>query len=387
MRRQLRVLALLGASLLGIVLLVWTLPGLLGARAPAPPPPPPSGTVELTSTQLATLTVETVRLRDFRPEELSEGQIALDADATTPVYSPYSGRVLAVLAAPGDAVEQGRPLLRMQATEAAQAQGDLLASGAALRLARATEQRRHAAYEDKDGSLQDWQQSQSDLAAAESAYANARNRLRIFGASDADIEAIEHRGRALGETTVTAPLRGIVTDRQVGPGQYLQAGSGTPVFTIGDLSRVWLIANVRETQAPAVKKGQPLELRVLALPGRNFRATISSVGAQLDPITHRLPVRATLDNPDGLLRPQMFATFSIVTGEPHPAPAVPEAALVREGESAHVWVLAGGNRLSVRPVRTGRVQQGVVEVLDGLAVGERIVTRGSLFIDRAAHPG
>ncbi len=386
-RRQLRALALLTASLLGLALLVWALPRLLGAKAPPPPPSLPAGTVELSAGQLATLTVETVRLRDFRPEETGEGQIALDADATTPVYSPYSGRVLAVLAAPGDTVEQGRPLLQVEATESAQAQGDLLSSAAALRLARANEQRRHAAYEDKDGSLQDWQQSQSDLSAAEAAYATARNRLRILGESDRGIGAIEQRGRAIGEATVRSPLTGVVTDRQVGPGQYIQAAGGTPLFTIGNPARVWLVANVRETQAPRVKKGQAVEVRVLALPERLFQATISAVGAQLDPVTHRLPVRATLDNRDGLLRPQMFATFSINTGDPHRAPAVPEEALVREGEAAHVWVLTGGTRLSIRPVRTGRSQQGMVEILSGLTAGERVVTHGSLFIDRAAHPG
>jgi cobalt-zinc-cadmium efflux system membrane fusion protein len=118
-----------------------------------------------------------------------------------------------------------------------------------------------------------------------------------------------------------------------------------------------------------------------------FSATLSSVGSTVDPSTHRVPVRATLANPDGRLKPGMFASFSIITSGESSAPAVPEEAVVREGELARVWVVGGDNVLALRPIRTGRIANGMVEVLEGLRPGERIVTRGSLFIDRAAQPG
>jgi cobalt-zinc-cadmium efflux system membrane fusion protein len=275
--------------------------------------------------------------------------------------------------------------LRLEASEFVQAQSDLLNAAAALKLARINEERKHSAYESKGGSLQDWQQSQVDLTAAENADTSAKNRLRILGKSDAEIAAIESSKKTEAATDVVAPIAGVVTDRQVGPGQYIQAGASNPVFSIGDLSTVWLVADVPETQAPYIERGQAVQVKVLALPGRVFDANLTAIGAQVDPVTRRVPVRATLANPDGKLKPQMFASFSIITSGESQSPSVPEEAVVREGDQARVWVIGQNNTLALRSIRTGRSSQGMVEVLDGLKAGERIVTRGSLFIDRAAR--
>jgi len=110
------------------------------------------------------------------------------------------------------------------------------------------------------------------------------------------------------------------------------------------------------------------------------------VAAVVDPTTHRLPVRAEIDNRDLALKPEMFANFRILTSDATESPAVPEAAVVYEGATAHVWVVAGDGLLSYRVIRTGRSNDGLVEVLDGLKAGERIVTKGGLFIDQAAVP-
>lgn len=343
--------------------------------------------LRLSTAQLATLEIDPVTTRAFRTEDVTDGRIALNGDTTTQVFSPYSGRVVRVMASPGEYVKQGAPLLRIEATEFVQAQSDLLNTAATLKLARINEERKHAAYDGKGGSQQDWQQAQVDRAAAENAYASASNRLRILGKTDREIAAIEGAKKADAATVVVAPINGVVTDRQVGPGQYIQAGSSTPVFTIGDLSTVWLVAEVHETDAPFIERGQTVEVRVLALPGQVFRAKLTAVGAEVDSITHRVPVRATLANPDGKLKPQMFASFSIITSDESQAPAVPDAAVVREGEQARVWVVAKDNTLTLRSIHTGRTNEGMVEVLDGLKAGERVVTRGSLFIDRAARPG
>jgi cobalt-zinc-cadmium efflux system membrane fusion protein len=147
------------------------------------------------------------------------------------------------------------------------------------------------------------------------------------------------------------------------------------------------VADVREVDAPLVEVGQPVEVRVLALPGKVFEAKLTSVASAVDPVTHRVPVRATITNPDGKLKPQMFASFSIITGGESHALAVPEEAVVREGDAARVWVVQGRDALALRQIRTGRSNNGMVEVLAGLKAGEKVVTRGSLFIDRAAQPG
>jgi cobalt-zinc-cadmium efflux system membrane fusion protein len=385
--KQIRILLVVVLVAAGALLIGW---GALRARAGEPAPSNTAYSadeVHLTGTQLATLEINTVGIRKFRSEQVTDGQIALNGDTTTQVFSPYSGRVVRVMASPGEYVKQGAPLLRIEASEFVQAQSDLINGAAALKLARINEQRKHAAYESKGGSLQDWQQAQVDLTAAENASTSAKNRLRILGKTDEEIAAMESAKKTDVATYVIAPIGGVVTDRQVGPGQYIQAAASVPVFSIGDLSTVWLVADVPETQVPFIERGQKVEVRVLALPGRVFEAQLTAIGAQVDAVTRRVPVRATIANPDGKLKPQMFANFSIITSDESAAPAVPEDAIVREGDQARVWVIGQNNALTLRPIRTGRSNDGMVEVLDGLKVGERVVTRGSLFIDRAARAG
>jgi len=384
--KQWRIVAVVVLAAAALVVIGWA----LRARAGEPAPenePAATNEVRLSSAQLATLEINTVTTRSFRTEEVTDGQIALNGDTTTQVFSPYSGRVVRVMASPGEYVKRGAPLLRIEASEFVQAQSDLHNAAATLKLARINEERKHAAYDNKGGSLQDWQQAQVDLAAAENAAASASNRLHILGKTDREIAELEGARKTSPETSVVAPIAGVVTDRQVGPGQYIQAGASTPVFSIGDLSTVWLVAAVPETDAPFIERGQDVEVRVLALPGQIFKAKLTAVGAQVDPVTRRVPVRATLANPDGKLKPQMFASFSIITSGESQSPSVPEQAIVREGDQARVWVVSQNNTLALRSIHTGRSSDGMVEVVEGLRTGERVVTRGSLFIDRAARPG
>ncbi|HEY6482660.1 MAG TPA: efflux RND transporter periplasmic adaptor subunit [Steroidobacteraceae bacterium] len=388
-RRQAHLLLLLAAAAAFVFTLGWGTSRLL-ARPSADRPTAiarNADEVHLSEAQLATLTIKAVTALDFHSERVADGKIALNSDTATQVFSPYSGRVIRLLAGLGEHVARGAPLFSIDASEFAQAQSDLLNASSQLKLARISEQRRHAAYDSKGGSLQDWQQAQAELAAAGNALSSVRNRLRILGQSAAQIAALEQQQTPNPITNVVAPIDGIVTDRQVGPGQYLQAGSSTAVYTIGNLSSVWLVADVREVDAPLIEVGQEVQVRVLALPGKIFHAKLASVGATVDPVTRRVPVRATLENPTGKLKPEMFASFSIITSPDTTAPAVPEEAVVREGVAAHVWVVRADNGLVLRAIRTGRIHDGMVEVLGGLKSGERIVTRGSLFIDRAAQPG
>jgi cobalt-zinc-cadmium efflux system membrane fusion protein len=385
-RRQWRAVAIAAAVLLGAVVLIWTAGRFTGTHTPEAAPSLPPGTFRASPQQLKTLTIELVQTRAFATEELTDGKISVDSDRATPVVSPYSGRVLRVIAGLGDSVKAGAPLATLEASEFVQAQNDLQLAAAQVKLARINETRKHASYDAKGGSLQDWQQAQTDLTAAETALNSVRNRLQILGRSPADIAALETSRSMNPIATLTAPIAGVVVDRQVGPGQYLQAG-GAPVFTIADPSRVWLLANVRETDAGLVKLGQSVEVRVLAYPNRVFRARVTFVSAVVDPVTHRLPVRAEIDNRDGALKPEMFANFRILTSDATESPAVPAAAVIFEGEAAHVWVVAGDALLELRAIRAGRSNDGLVEVLDGLKPGERIVTKGGLFIDQAAASG
>jgi len=401
---QLAVVAVLGLGLLGIFFRVQLVGSPLASQAAGAKPPAEPGAFRPTKEQWAGISVETVRVATFHPERVTEGNIAIDDDLTTPVFSPYSGRVIRLIAKLGDHVARGAPLIAVAASEFVQGQNDLVTASANLKTARAqlkltetAEQRERALYQAKGAALKDWQQSQVDLATAQNnlrtqeiALAAVRNRLRILGKSDREIDAIEN-GAPLDMEAVAyifAPINGAVTQRQVGLGQNIlsvQAGASTPVFTIGDLSTVWLVANVREADAPLIRIGEPLEVRVLAFPSRVFKAKISWVAPSIDANTHRLPVRADVENADGALKPGMFARFSIITGPAATLPAAPESAIVYEGDTARVWVVRPDGTIAARMIRVGEGGDGMVEVLDGLSAGEKIVTSGTLFIDRAAN--
>jgi cobalt-zinc-cadmium efflux system membrane fusion protein len=380
-QRQFSVLGIAAGSVVVVAALIW-LVGRSG-RSAAAPPAPPAGTFIPTAQQLKTLTIEPVAMRQFVSEERTEGKIAVNGERETPVFSPYSGRIIKVIANLGDVVKQGQPLATIEASEFSQAQNDLRTALAQVKLTRTSETRKHALYDIKGGSLADWQQAQADLAAAEANFSSVRSRLRILGYSEAQIDQLSTAEHLDPTANVLAPIDGIIVDRQVGSGQFAQSGASTPIFTIANLSSVWLIANVREADAARVHTGQSVEVRVLAYPDRVFSARVVYVAPIIDSNTHRLTVRAVIDNADGALKPEMFATFRILTSADSQSPGVPQSAIVYEGETAHVWVVRTDNEIVIRPIRVGRTSDGFVEVLEGLRVGERVVTQGSLFIDRA----
>jgi cobalt-zinc-cadmium efflux system membrane fusion protein len=349
----------------------------------------PPGTFLPTKTQWDRLKIDPVRAMNFRSEEMTDGVIAYNDDTTTPVFSPYSGQVTRVIAKLGDVVKKGDPLMVVAASEFAQARNSLMVARAQVSLTTANEKRLHGLYDAKAAALKDWLQSQSDLATAQANLLAARNQLSILGKSEKEIDDLAGASTTVSpEAIVRAPVSGTVTQRQVGTGQYIQSATGgatTPVYTIGNLSAVWLVANVRESDAPLMRVGQGVEVHVLAFPERVFKAEIAWVAPAVDPNTHRLPVRAAINNRDGDLKPMMFANFNIVTASEVKAAGIPQSAVVYEGSEAHVFVANDDHSLVLRPVKVGRVSRTMLEVISGLAVGEKIVTHGVLFIDRATE--
>jgi len=403
-RAQLVALVLVAAIAVGATWLVWTTLAEQPENARSTTSADPPGTFRPTQQQWRGLKLEPVTVRTFRSEQMTEGTIAVDDDLTTPVFSHYSGRVIKVIAMLGDVVKPGDPLFVIHASEFVQAQNDLITALANLQTARSqltmaqtTEKRTHELYLAQGGSLKDWQQAQTDLISAQNTVRSneialhaVRSRLRILGKTDAEITSLEAQPTQKMDpvATVTAPVRGTITQRQIGVGQYINseaAGATNPVYTISDLSTVYLIANVREVDAPLMHVNLPLEVHVLAYPDRVFKGKVSYVAPSIDPNTHRLPVRADVENPDGALKPGMFANFSIITGEASSAPAVPQGAIVYEGEQARVWVARERDTLALREIRVGRISDGMVEVLAGLSPEEKVVTSGTVFIDRAAR--
>ncbi len=351
-----------------------------------------------TAAEWASLTIEPVAEQTFRAEIATEGKIAVDEDRSTPVFSPYAGRVTKLLVRPGDGVTQRQPLFVIEAADTVQAQNDFIAAmtglnkaRSALDLAQLQDKRAKDLFEGKAVPLKDYQQTQAtliqaqnDMRSSQTALEAARNRLRILGLTDEAISAFQEKGRIDPDTTIFSPIAGTVVQRKVGPGQYVNAGASDPVFVIGNLSTVWLTAFVRETDAARVSVGQEIAFNVLALPGRPLTARIDYVSAAIDPATRRLLVRATVDNKDGLLKPEMFANVTIYSGIDHPAVGVPKRALIYEGDQVRLWVAHEDKSIELRQIKTGLINGDIVEVDGNLKPGEQIVTKGSLFIDRAA---
>ncbi len=354
--------------------------------------------------QWATLTVEPAQQRVFRSEHVTEGKIAVDEDRSTPIFSPYAGRVLKLFVKPGDIVKVGDPLFTVQAADMVQAQNDFISAATALNKARSAQnlaeiidKRQRLLYEGKAVPLKEVQNAraaldaaENDVRSAEVALEAARNRLRILGKTDREITDFQEKGTIDPATLITAPIAGTIVQRKVGPGQYVGSGQTDPVFIIGDLSTVWVVAYIRETEAPIVRVGQPIYFTVLAYPDRSFPANISYVAAALDPTSRRLLVRATVNNAEGLLKPEMFASVKILTGEGDAAVAIPRDSIIYEGDTARVWVVREKDNekaIELRRIKVGLTNGNMVEVLKGLAPGDRVVTKGSLFIDRVASSG
>src|SRR3979411_353112 len=351
-----------------------------------------------TPAEWASLTIQPVTERAFRAEHVTEGKIAVDEDRSTPVFSPYAGRVTKLLARPGDGVPQGQALFVIEAADTVQAQHDFVAASgglnkakSALDLAQLPDKRAKDLFEGRAAPLKDYQQTQAtliqaqnDLRSAETALEAARNKLRILGLTEDAISAFQEKGRLNPETTILAPIAGTVVQRKIGPGQYVNSGASDPVVVLADLSTVWLTAFVREADASNVSVGQELAFSVLALPGRPLKARINYVSAAIDSATRRLLVRATINNKDGLLKPEMFANVTIYSASDHPAIGVPKQALIYEGNQVRVWVAHEDKSIELRRIKTGLTNGDLVEVEGNLKPGEQIVTKGSLFIDRAA---
>ena len=397
--QQVRWLGIVAAVLVGIALLVLIV-GKLTHHEPAPTPTTPPGTLRLTPQQMASLTTMRVGVAATGERTLATGAITVDGNRSTPVLMPYSGQVVRVLADAGQRVKQGQPLLLIKTSDFVDARSGLFAARAAYQNAQAqlvaaqrTADRQQQIYQTAGGALKDYQQARADLVAAQASARTAaaslgaaRDKLSILGKSQAEIARLESVGEVSGihdVTTLHAPIGGLIASRDVAAGQYVSQGGDKPVMTITDPSRVWLVARVAESDASDVHLGDTVTVTTPALPGRTFYATIDLVGAALDPQTHRLPVRATIANPDGALKPQMFASFAIRSRRQAEAIRVPAAAVIHEGDAARVWVVRPDGLLAARTVRTGDSTDGQVSITDGLKPGERIVTAGALFVNEA----
>jgi cobalt-zinc-cadmium efflux system membrane fusion protein len=408
-RPQLRRL-LTGAGaliVLGGVALVAYYGGVFGHRqqtaSPAAQSAAPSaaqtGIVTVTEPQMRQIKIGPVEARSFWDEKTAVGQIALNEDLTTPIFAPYAGRVSRLFPRPGDTVKKADPLFEIDSPDLVQAESALISAEATLlkarsqvdltsrALARQRElfQAKATAQKDLEQAQADQRGAESDLRGATGALAAAQDAVRIFGKTDAEINRIKEQRRIDPVMPVFAPLGGTVVARKAGPGQYVQPSNSDPVYVIADLSKMWLIANVAELDIPFVHLGDEVSVKVAAYPKEVFHARITNIGATVDPATRRVTVRSELEPKGYQLKPQMFASFRITTDTGKPSPAVPIGALTRDGDRTTLWVQTGLRQFTARPVERGIEQEGMVQILSGIALGETVVTEGGVYLSNVTQ--
>jgi cobalt-zinc-cadmium efflux system membrane fusion protein len=231
-------------------------------------------------------------------------------------------------------------------------------------------------------SQHDLEQGSSDQLTAEGALRAARDSVRIFGKTDAEIDMIVKERRADPTLIVPSPIAGRVTARVAAPGLFVQPGNAPAPFTVADISTMWMLANVAESDVPAIHVGQEVKVSVvLAYPGKVFEGRIVTVDAMVDPNSHRMLIRSNIDDPNHELRSGMIANFMIVTGEPMRSLAIPLDGVVREGDGTMTaWVTSDRRRFTQRTIKIGMRKEGLRQVLEGLEPGELVATEGALFL-------
>jgi cobalt-zinc-cadmium efflux system membrane fusion protein len=344
--------------------------------------------VDLNEKQVASIKTDKVGSASFVLERQAVGNIDFNQNMLTQVFTPYQGRIINAYPNVGDKVEKDQVLFTIDSPDLLAAESTLIAAAGVLKLQNRTLTRAEKMKAFGGASQQAVDQSTSDQMTAEGALKSARDAVRIFGKTDEEIDKIVMERRADPRLVVKSPMTGYVTTRNAAPGLFVQPGVAPPPFTVADLSTMWMFANVPESETPFLRVGQKVKARVAAYPNREFDGEITVLGPSVDPNTRRVFVRSEIADPEHLLRAGMFANFTISVGNSTNSTAVPQNAVVREGDGTmSVWVTKDRRRFIRKTVKVGHIQNGVDEIVEGLQQGEQVVSDGAVFLSNKLAGG
>jgi cobalt-zinc-cadmium efflux system membrane fusion protein len=337
--------------------------------------------LSLSDPQLATVKVEPVEDREFPVQKEAVGSIDFDEDMETQVFTPYQGRILQLFAAVGDDVKKGQKLFTIDSPDLLAAESNLIAAAGVMELTSRNLVRLRELYKTVAVSQHDLEQAISDQQTAEGNLRTARDSVRIFGKADSAIDAIVAARAADPTLVVPSPIGGRITQRNAAPGLFVQPANPPPPDVVADIDTMWMQANVIENDSPAFRVGQAVKVRLNAFPDRVFDGTITTIGASVDPNTRRVLLRSEISDPQHELRSGMFGNFTISVGATIRSAAVPLSGVVREGDGTQtVWITTDRRKFIRRTVQIGESQNGYRQILDGLRVGELVVTEGAVFL-------
>jgi cobalt-zinc-cadmium efflux system membrane fusion protein len=347
-----------------------------------------AATLELNDKQMESIAVGPVAERLFPQQREAYGSIDFNEDRAVQVFTPYQGRIIEAHPQLGDQVEKGQVLFTIESPDLIQAESTLIAAAGVLDLTSRALRRARELYAKQAIAQKDLEQAVSDQQTAEGAFKAARDAVRIFGKTGADMDRMVAQRRVDRELIVPSPISGRVAARNAQPGLFVQPGNPPAPYTVADLSTLWMIANVNELDSAAFHVGQPVAVSVMAVPGRTFEGRVSRIAPGIDPTLHRLVVRSEIADPQHELRPGMFAIFKIQIGDPLRAVAVPLDGVVREGDGTMtVWVTTDRHHFTQRTVTIGLQWDGYDQIIKGLQPAELIATKGAVFLSNMLYGG
>ncbi|HXX17614.1 MAG TPA: efflux RND transporter periplasmic adaptor subunit [Candidatus Eremiobacteraceae bacterium] len=376
----------LSAMLVAAALLTWHPDPQANAKpahAPNPTPGGPAGdpTVDLNSTQLNAIQVGPVGTYDFPVDKDTVGSISFADDLSVQVFPNYQGKLIRCLAELGDQVRKGQPLYTIDSPDLIQAESNLIGAAATLDLTTKELQRAKELDGNSGVSQREYEQATSDQQTAEGALKAARDAVRVFGKTDAEIDQIIASRKIDPVLVVLSPISGEVTAFDGPPGLLVQPGNPPAPFTVTNVTLKWMLAEVIESDIPLYRLGQSVEVKVLAYPDHVFHGKVSKIYASVDPDTHRATIRSEISDPHNELRPGMLANFVIRVHQPVRATAIPANGVVRESDGTMTaWVTSDRRRFTQRVIKTGLRTNAQVQILDGLKPGELVVTDGAVFL-------
>ncbi len=353
------------------------------ASEPTAPAPPP-GQVWLTPAEVkdAKIAVQTVSEQDVDDTILTSGTITLEDQLTGHVFSPVSGRVVKIAAELGEHVAKGHALAVIESPDIGSVVSDSHKAEANLIAAQHDLRRKKDLFDQQAASAADVEASEDSYRTARAEMERARQKQYLLHVGNVDTVTQTY--------ALTSPVDGEVLMRNIGPGAEVQGqysgGATQELFTIGELDKVWVLADVYEVDIARVHVGASAVVTVPAYPDKEFKGSVDWVSGTLDPNTRTAKVRCTFDNPAKLLRPQMYATVRVSVDQKR-ALAIARDALVRLGEYTVVFVELGESDGHVSferlPVDVDeREASPWLEVKHGLDAGQKVVTTGAPFLSQ-----
>jgi cobalt-zinc-cadmium efflux system membrane fusion protein len=355
------------------------------ASAVASPEPPP-GVIAVApeSPQSRQLQVSRVAVAAVPADEVvTPGRVAANPNRIARVLLPAAGRISEVLVGLGSAVDRGQPILTLESPDAdgaiagyrqalaneRQAEAALTKSQTDLERARDLYGVRAIAEKDLLSAQNDVAQSQGAAEVARAGREQAARKLELLGLEPGDVRP---------RIVVRAPISGKVLDVSVSPGEY-RTDTTAPLVTLADLATVWIASDVPESSVRFIHLGDPVAIGLLAYPGESFSGRVARIADTLDPQTRTLKVYVELPNPEGRLRPEMFATLHHSEG-PRTVPVVPAGAIVQEYGRSTVFLERAPGQYERREVTVGSPAGDRLPVLAGLREGDRVVVDGAMLL-------